>query len=76
MKLEAHHFPSRTHCTLQVWGWLVQGCGFVTFALPEDAERAIRDINGKSLGGRTVQARPCRKHARPACMLSRRSICI
>lgn len=35
---------------------MLQGCGFVTFALPEDAARAVKDINGKQLGGRTVQA--------------------
>ena len=38
---------------------LFQGCGFATFALKEDAKRAIDELNGKSLGGRTIQVR-CR----------------
>jgi RNA recognition motif-containing protein len=33
----------------------LQGCGFATFALKEDAKRAIEVLNGKSLGGRTIQ---------------------
>lgn len=34
---------------------VLQGCGFATFALKEDAKRAIDDLDGKSLGGRTIQ---------------------
>ena len=35
----------------------LQGCGFATFALKEDAKRAIDELNGKSMGGRTIQVR-------------------
>lgn len=35
----------------------LQGCGFVTFALQEDAQRAVDELSGKKLGGRTIQAR-------------------
>jgi len=34
----------------------MQGSGFVQFALPEDAVRAVKEYNDKSLMGRTVQA--------------------
>ena len=34
---------------------VLQGCGFATFALKEDATRAIIDLNGKSVGGRMIQ---------------------
>lgn len=34
-----------------------QGIGFVQYALPEDAERAVAELHGKSLGGRKLQAR-------------------
>ena len=34
---------------------LLQGCGFATFALKEDAKRAIEELSGHNLGGRTIQ---------------------
>ena len=33
----------------------LQGSGIVQFALPEDAERAVREYNDKALLGRKVQ---------------------
>ncbi|PNH02383.1 putative RNA-binding protein C4F6.14, partial [Tetrabaena socialis] len=32
-----------------------RGFGFVQFALPEDAERAVGELNGKNLCGRKLQ---------------------
>lgn len=37
--------------------FVVQGCGFVSFALPEDAERAVKELSGSQLGNRPIQAR-------------------
>ena len=35
---------------------MLQGCGFVSFALPEDAERAVKELSGSQLGNRPIQA--------------------
>eukprot|EP00983_Pelagomonas_calceolata_P107286 1159328-Pelagomonas_calceolata.AAC.5 len=32
-----------------------KGCGFVQYALPEDAQRALQEMNGRMLGGRKLQ---------------------
>lgn len=36
----------------------VQGCGFVSFALAEDARRAAKELDGSQLGNRAIQALP------------------
>ncbi|BDA47944.1 probable RNA-binding protein 28 [Coccomyxa sp. Obi] len=40
-----------------------KGCGFVTFALQEDAQRAIKELNGQKLGGRTIQVEAAQRRA-------------
>ena len=32
-----------------------KGCGFVQYAVPEDAQRAVEELNGKPLAGRKLQ---------------------
>lgn len=55
-----------------------KGCGFVQYALPEDAQRAVEEMNGKVLGGRKLQVKGawestrvnfCQTIARIACEL-------
>eukprot|EP00884_Botryococcus_braunii_P019055 jgi/Botrbrau1/5833/Bobra.0366s0015.1 len=38
-----------------------KGTGFVQYALPEDAERAIAELNGMLLGGRKLQVAPAHR---------------
>ncbi|KAK9907300.1 hypothetical protein WJX75_001025 [Coccomyxa subellipsoidea] len=40
-----------------------KGCGFVTFALQEDAQRAVDELSGKKLGGRTIQVEAAQRRA-------------
>ena len=47
-------FGRTSSLTLTVF--VVQGCGFVSFALPEDAERAVKELSGSQLGNRPIQA--------------------
>lgn len=44
-----------------------KGIGFVQFALPEDAERALSEMNGTALKGRTLKVIT---HPPPSCMLA------
>jgi nucleolar protein 4 len=37
-----------------------KGVGYVQFALPEDAQRAIRELNGSKLAGRKISVRSLR----------------
>ncbi|KAK9804437.1 hypothetical protein WJX73_000419 [Symbiochloris irregularis] len=38
-----------------------KGCGFVQFAIKEDAERALKDLNGSFVDGRRVQVEQARR---------------
>lgn len=40
-----------------------RGFGFIQFALPEDAERAVKELNGKEFGGRKLQLEIANKKA-------------
>mmetsp|Transcript_3372 Transcript_3372/g.9016 ORF Transcript_3372/g.9016 Transcript_3372/m.9016 type:complete len:592 (-) Transcript_3372:658-2433(-) len=40
-----------------------KGCGFVQYALPEDAQRALQEMNGRMLGGRKLQVELANKRA-------------
>ncbi len=42
-----------------------QGCGFVSFALAEDAQRAVQELHDHQLGGRTIQALPAPQSCQP-----------
>ncbi|CAL5229018.1 g12263 [Coccomyxa viridis] len=55
--------PLRKCFLLRGAGKSHKGCGFATFALKEDAKRAVVDLNGKSLGGRTIQVEAAQKRA-------------
>lgn len=48
----------------------VQGSGFVQFALPEDAARAVKAYNGKILLGRPVQVSSASYRWTPRVLLS------
>ena len=47
-----------------------KGFGFVEFALPEDAERAISELQGKEVGGRKLKVGTARVSKRAGCVLS------
>jgi len=50
-----------------------QGCGFVSFALAEDAQRAVQELHGHQLGGRAIQALPAQHPCRPVSACERSS---
>ena len=43
-----------------------RGFGFVTFASPEDAEDAIRGLDGTTFDGRTIKVNEAQERERPA----------